>query len=299
MSDNNKNNSEFNHQKKVAMLLILWRLPEFVTSFVAASASGSVVVWLEFVECASIVIPGILLAVLAGKLNRNLKYVFNYGTGKVEAITALSCEIFDVAGLFCILFFAIRQIIKPEAESHYLRFALIISVVGLIIDIFIMTRQKRILETSDSKMFHTAYVSAQKEFFFDAASIVALIISIVFEYTAWIVYFSPIVCIIIAIPFFIIVMHHMKESVSELVDRTLDEETQLKIIKVLNEFFEDYEELGEIKSRITGEEKYIDIELRFGSDVQYEKISETAKNITKRIQEDLGPSNVNIVLLPQ
>jgi divalent metal cation (Fe/Co/Zn/Cd) transporter len=125
------------------MLLIIWRLPEFVTSFIAACASGSAVVWLEFVECASIVLPGAILAVLSGKLNRNLKYVFNYGTGKVEAITALSCEMFDMAGILCLLFFAVRSIIIGKEESGNLRFALIVSIFGLIIDIFILIRQKK------------------------------------------------------------------------------------------------------------------------------------------------------------
>ena len=90
----------------------LWRLPDFFTSFIAAVASGSVVVWLEFIENASVLIPGVLLVILARKLNRNLKFKFNYGTGKVEAITALFIEIFDIAGLFCITFFAIKALVK-------------------------------------------------------------------------------------------------------------------------------------------------------------------------------------------
>jgi divalent metal cation (Fe/Co/Zn/Cd) transporter len=284
-------------QRRIAMLLILWRLPEFVTSFIAACASGSAVVWLEFVECASIVLPGAILAVLSGKLNRNLKYVFNYGTGKVEAITALSCEMFDVAGILCLLFFAIRSIIIPEEESGNLRFALIVSIFGLIIDIFILFRQKKILEESHSKMYHTAYVSAQKEFFFDAASIVTLVITIIFESTVWIRFFSPIVCIMIAIPFSVIVLRHLRESVEELIDRTLDEESQLKIIKVINEHFDSFEELGAVKSRITGQHKYIDIEMRFKDDMNYSEVREVADKISKRISEEMKHSNVNIVII--
>ena len=119
--------TELKKQHDVALVLIFGRLPEFVTSFIAATASGSAVVWLEFIESASILLPGVLIAFLTKKLNRNLKYVFNYGTGKVEAITALSCEIFDIAGLFCVVFFSIREIIRPEPESTYLLFALIIA----------------------------------------------------------------------------------------------------------------------------------------------------------------------------
>ncbi len=284
-------------QRKIALLLIVWRLPELVTSFIAACASGSAVVWLEFVECASIVLPGAILVILTSKLNRNLKYVFNYGTGKVEAITALSCEMFDVAGIMCLMFFSIRSLLGWEAETGNSRFALAVSILGLIIDIFIMLRQKKILEESHSKMYHTAYVSAQKEFAFDAASIITLIITIIFEGTVWIRYFSPVVCIIIAIPLSRLVFGHLRESVEELIDRTLDEKNQLKIIKVINEHFDKFEELGAVKSRITGQEKYIDIEMKFHEDMQYSEVREVAQQISHRISEELGHSNVNIVVI--
>ena len=295
MSDDTKKKG-LRNQQRIALLLILWRLPEFFTSFIAAIASGSVVVWLEFIENASILVPGIILAVLARKINRNLKYVFNYGTGKVEAITALCCEVFDIAGLFCVSFFAIKGLIKPEEEERFLGFALIVSIVGLIVDLIILRQQKKILSESHSKMFHTALVSAQKEFFFDAASIITLFITLIFEKTIWIKYFSPVVCLIIVIPFFMIVVKHMRESVSELIDRTLDEESQLKIIKVLNEFYDSYEELGDIRSRINGEEKYIEIELIFKPDMDYGNVQSIVGRIRERIQEEIGDSTVNVVI---
>ena len=289
--------TELKKQHDVALVLIFWRLPEFVTSFIAATASGSAVVWLEFIENASILLPGVLIAFLTKKLNRNLKYVFNYGTGKVEAITALSCEIFDIAGLFCVVFFSIREIIRPEPESTYLLFALIVSLIGLIIDLLILFWQKKILLGTSGKMFHTAYVSAQKEFFFDAASIATLLLQIIFKQTFWIAYLSPIVCIAIVVPFFMIVLGHMKASAAELIDRTLDEESQLKILKILNEFFDSYEDLGEIRTRINGEEQIVDIELKFPDNMNYGSIKKIADNIKVRLQEELGQSIVNILIL--
>lgn len=294
--DHDSKKTELRNQQRIALLLILWRLPEFFTSFIAASASGSVVVWLEFIENASILIPGIILLVLSGKLSRNLKYVFNYGTGKVEAITALCCEIFDIAGLFCVSFFAIKGLFAPEEDEKYLGLALAVSIAGLLIDLIILRQQKKILSGSHSKMFHTAFVSAQKEFFFDAASIITLVISLIFEGTLWIRYFSPVVCLIIVVPFFTIVMKHLRESVSELVDRTLDEESQLKIIKVLNEFYDSYEEFGEVRSRINGEEKYIDIELTFKADMKYQDVKTAAAKIEERIREELGDCHINVVI---
>ena len=94
--------SVMREEQRLALLLIVRRIPKFITSFVAAVVSGSMAVWLEFMENVSILIPGVLIAVLSGAMKHNLKYQFNYGTGKLEALTAFACEIFDIAGLLCI-----------------------------------------------------------------------------------------------------------------------------------------------------------------------------------------------------
>lgn len=285
-------------QRKLAILLIIWRIPGAVTAFIAASSSRSVVVWMEFVENASILIPGVLLAVLSRKLGKDLKYRFNYGTGKVEAITALSCEMFDLAGIFCVVLFAVRKLsgTGDETEKSSLVFALIVSLIGVLIDFIILYHEKRLNETGHSKMLHTAYVSAQKEFAFDAITIATLILSIIFEERVWSGFISPVICLIIAVPFTVIVIHHLRGSISELVDMTLDEETQLHILKALSGFFNEYEEIGAVRSRINGPVKQIDIELSFSPQTSYAEIRELSEKMQDRLTGEIGKCNVNIVI---
>ncbi|MCR5580040.1 MAG: cation transporter [Pseudobutyrivibrio sp.] len=289
-------NKNFKEQKKIALLLVLWRIPEFVTSFIAASTSQLMVVWLEFIECASILIPGLLLIILSSRLEHNLKFKFNYGTGRIEAITALCCEVLDIVGLFCVVFFSVKRILKPQVEHSYLNFALVVSVIGVVIDAVILIKQKKLLEGVSNRMFHTAYISAVKEFGFDFLSIITLIMVIVFGHNRWIQLFPPVVSILIAIPFALIVIEHMKESISELIDRTLDEENQLKILKVLGEFYDSYEELYDIKSRIYGENKIIDLAIGFRDDYTFAEIKQLKEKIEKRIVEEIDNCTVNIIL---
>ena len=286
----------FLRQHKLALLLVLWRIPGVITSFLAAIASNSMIVWMEFIENVSIVAPGILLLIISAKLMKNLKFMFNYGIGKIEAITAQTCEIFDLAGLGCVLFFAVRKLICPGGERN-LELALIISAVGLLIDLFILYREKLLTEKYHSRIVHTAFLSAKKEFVFDFITIFTLIIGIIFHNTKWIVYFSPIVCIILIIPFSIEIGHHLSSAVQELIDLTLDEESQLLIIKVLNEFYDSYELLGDIKSRVNGSYKNIDISLQFHPDMTYKEIRDISTKIKKRIDEEIGKCNVNINII--
>jgi divalent metal cation (Fe/Co/Zn/Cd) transporter len=286
----------FLRQHKLAVLLVLWRIPGVITSFLAAIASNSMVVWMEFIENVSIVAPGILLLIISAKLMKNLKFMFNYGTGKIEAITAQTCEIFDLAGLGCVLFFAVHKLIRPEEEGN-LKLALIISAFGLLIDFFILYREKLLSEKEHSRILHTAYLSAKKEFVFDFITIFTLIVGILFHDTLWIRYFSPMVCIILAIPFAVVVAKHLNSAVVELVDLTLDEESQLKIIKVLNEFYDSYDLFGDIKSRVNGKYKNVDISLQFRPDMTYKEIREVSTQLKKRINEEIENCNVNINII--
>ena len=283
-------------QQRIAALLLAWRIPGTVTSFISAVASRSMVLWLEFIEQVSILLPGFILAFLSYKLGRSLKFRFNYGTGKVEAIGALSCEMFDIAGLSCIVFFSIRNLIHDHHEEGSLKFALVMSVLGLIIDLFILTRQRKLTQKEHSKMLHTAYVSAQKEFWFDIISIITLRISIAFKESSWIRYFPNVVCLIMVVPFAYMVLKAMKGSVAELLDRTLDEEIQLQIVKVLTEHYGDYEGFSEVRSRVSGRSKLIDIGLRFSPDMPYGRVREIAQEISAEIAEKIGDCTVNIII---
>ncbi|WP_044914486.1 cation transporter [Butyrivibrio sp. WCE2006] len=283
-------------EQKLATLLVIWRLPDFITSFLAALASGYMIIWMEFVESASIIIPGIILIILSVKLNRNLKFQFNYGTGKVEAITAMCCEIFDIAGLCCIVLFSIRELIKPEEEHHFILTALLLKLVGLVIDLFLLNKQKKLAHEVKSRMFHSAYVGAKKEFVFDIVASLALIFSYVYRKSKWINYFSPILCLIFAIPFFVICFHHLTDAIYELVDLTLDEDTQLKLLKVLSSYYEEYEQLIEVKSRRNGNLLYVDLELMFDEDKSFKEIKKAAENIASGIEKEIGDCKVNIVI---
>ncbi|WP_029324623.1 cation transporter [Butyrivibrio sp. AE3004] len=286
----------YTEERKLALLFVLWRMPDFITSFLAALASGYMIIWMEFVESASIIIPGIVLLILSGKLEKNLKYQFNYGTGKIEAIAALCCETFDIAGLFCIVIFSVRELIRQGNGEHFILAALAFKVIGLIIDSFLLTKQKNLVESVHSRMFHSAYVGAKKEFVFDVVASLALIFSYVFRESSWIKYFSPILCLVFVVPIFVECFHHLKDAIYELIDMTLDEETQLKLLKVLSMYYEDYEQLIAVRSRQNGRFMNVDLELLFDEDKSYKEIRASANNIANGIEREIGNCKVNIII---
>ena len=67
------NNKFFSQESRMSLYLVLWRLPDLIASLFAAIVSGSMVTWMEFVECSSIIVPGIIIFFLTKMLKKNLK----------------------------------------------------------------------------------------------------------------------------------------------------------------------------------------------------------------------------------
>ena len=280
----------------MSLYLVLWRLPDLIASLFAAIVSGSMVTWMEFVECSSIIVPGIIIFFLTKMLKKNLKFKFNYGTGKVEAITALSCEIFDIAGLLCIIVISVKDLISPEAGEGMYFVAALTMFFAIVVDLYFFRKQKKLVAESHGRIFHTAYFSANKELVFDIIAFLTLIVEFLLKGTTWGEYISPIVCILVAIPFIVILIRNMSYSVSELSDVTLDEESQLEILSILARYYDEYSVLGEVRSRKTGELVFVDIELSFENDTTYEQMRETAIKIHDDISENFSHCVINIVL---
>ena len=73
---------------------------------------------------------------------------------------------------------------------------------------------------------------------------------------------------------------------------------QVYILQILHhcEFYDSYEGLGEVRSRINGEEKHIDIELVFKDGMEYQDVRAVATKIKERVREELGDSHINIII---
>ena len=93
-------------------------------------------------------------------------------------------------------------------------------------------------------------------------------------------YFSPILCLLMAIYFSQGGFVRAKNAIDELTDKTLDEKIQLKIMKMLTKHFYDYEELISVNSHIIGTEVIIDLEVSFENKKTYKA--------TEFINENLG-----------
>ena len=138
--------------------------------------------------------------------------------------------------------------------------------------------------------------SAVKCFAFDAVTLVSIFVCWIFRgYRAsW--YFSPVICIVLVCTFFVFAVLRAKKSIEILTDRTLPENEQMKILRVLAKFNDRYEEFEFLSSRISGETVFIDLRIKFRDDTSYVQIKELCREISIKMKKQIPQSRVSIVI---
>lgn len=291
-----KQKESYQDQQKVSFWSFVTELPNFVAVTVSAILSGSLIVWMDFVDSLCNVLNCGFIALLSRRLRRDLRYEYNYGVGKVEAISSLACDGILICGLIFMLISSVNDLLSPKEPSGLLIYVVILKVINVAFDTYFVVVQYRIKKTSKTAIAATEFYTSLKSFSFDAVALVSILICWIFRDVHAVWYFSPVICIALSVCFFIGAIKRAKESVRMLTDRTLPEEEQMKIMAVLSGFHDKYEEFEFLSTRMSGNVAYIDLKLKFKNDTTYEAMRTLCSEITEKMKEQIDDCRVSIVI---
>lgn len=111
------NKSGYKQQQNLSIAQILAEVPSFVAVLVSAILSRNLLVFIDLFDSFMYLISLSLVVVLSKKLTKDLRYEYNYGVGKVEAISSLLCDGIAFVGLLFALGLSVHKIIFPEQPS--------------------------------------------------------------------------------------------------------------------------------------------------------------------------------------
>ena len=286
----------YQDQQKVSLWSFLTELPNFVAVTVSAIASGSLIVWMDFVDSFCNVLNSGFIALLSRKLRRDLKYEYNYGVGKIEAISALACDGILICGLILMIISSVHDLILPKEPSGLLIYVVFLKVINVAFDTYFLQAQYKIKKKSRTTIAITEFHTALKSFAFDTVALISLLICWLFRGIRAVWYFSPIICIALSIWFFVGAIQRSRESVQMLTDRTLPEAEQMKIMSVLSCFHDRYEKFEFLSTRMSGNTAYIDLKLNFDKNTTYGEINALCAEITAKMKEQIEDCRVSIVI---
>ena len=290
------NKSGYKQQQNLSIAQLLAELPNFVAVVVSALLSRNLLVYIDLLDSSMYLVSLVLIVFLSRKLTKDLRYEYNYGVGKIEAIASLLCDGMGFFGLMITLGFSVQAIIFPEQPSELVIAVVALKAINVAFDTAFFAKQHKITRIHNSAISKSNYAEALSALLFDSVALVSLLAMWLLRDNTVGCYIAPVVSIFVAICLMVGYVKRIRQALTELTDKTLPEEEQMKILNILNRYYDSYSQFHSISSRKSGQNTTVDIFLSFEEGERIETIAYLQKKMQEELGEQLGNCTVNIIV---
>ena len=290
------NKSGYKQQQNLSIAQLLAELPSFVAVLVSAILSRNLLVYVDLLDSSMYLISLVLIVVLSKKLTKDLRYEYNYGVGKIEAIASLLCDGMGCFGLLITLGFSVQAIIFPEQPSDFVIAVVGLKVINVSFDTAFFVKQRKITKIHSSAISNANYAEALSALLFDSVALVSLFVMWLLRNNPIGGYISPVVSIFVAIYLMSGYVKRIRQALTELTDKTLPEEEQMKILSILTRHYDSYSQVHSVNSHKSGDCIRIDVHLSFERNTSFEEILTLKKQMQNELDSQFGNCIVNIIV---
>ena len=286
----------YKEQRNLSSVQLLAEAPFFIANLLSALFSGTILLYVDLMDSLSYIIRNAMVILLSNKLSKDLRYEYNYGIGKIEAISSIFGDGIVLFGMFLTLCVSVGSLFYPSQPTEFLIAAVGLKFYDIIWSLAFFSKQRKIYKMNPSTLTETNYAAAFGDLLFDSFAWFSLFVMWLLRNTPVVSYISPAVSIFVAVYLTIGCIKRIKTSLNELTDKTLPEEQQMKILKVLTRYYNSYSQVHSIDSRKIGEITRIDLNLSFEDNTKVENVIELQKQMKDDLNSQLGNCIVKITM---
>lgn len=272
-------------------------LADTLITLIAVIAASSTVLLADFFKT-FLELVAVLLAWLAiRRINRGADARFEYGIGKLENLSSLFVGLLMVVCLVIIAGNAVRNLLHPVHISGVgVWISLTAQIVYAVINGRLFFTSRRMARREASPI-----MASQARLFLSKAVanlfiLLSLVLSTALTEYHWAACIDPVSSLMIASFILLAALGTFSSSFNDLLDRTLEEESQMIILRELARHFEEYDALHGIRSRRAGSHVFIDIFLEFASEKTMAEVQPVIDRLRRSIEQHIQGSYVAIAL---
>ena len=286
----------YNEQTKNSFLSLITEIPVTAVYLVAALRSMTGLVWISFIDSFCFAVKETVVLISCSKFRNDLSYTYNYGIVKIETLVSLCCDAVNVFGLIIAIFYGINEFGQPQKIGGYFAVAALLSLFDTVLDGILVIKQRKIKAEFQNPIAVSEYNAMLKDLVLDSLLFLSMLLCYIMKNGSAVNFVCPLISILLAVFFIVRCIKNMRSGVDQLSDKTLDEKEQLKILRVLNSFHDEYSGFGSVNSHRSGSRMLIDFDLTFPPETPYEKIAALRSSLEARLNEDFGDCAVTIVI---
>jgi cation diffusion facilitator family transporter len=222
---------------------------------------------------------------------------FEYGLDKLEGLSSLLIGSLMVAIVLIITVNAVINILQP---GHIAGIGVWVSMVTQVL-YGIINGKLCLRNRALARGGRSPIVESQARLFFAKAAGNAFILaslgtSVFLRDRAWSVYIDPVASFVIAGTILMSAIGVFSASVGDLLDRTLEEADQMRLLRVLASQFDDYDAFFGTRTRRAGGREFIEVFLGFDDVKTVRIIQESMDRVRHAIEREFPEASVVIVL---
>ena len=222
---------------------------------------------------------------------------YDYGVGKLEHLSSLAVGLLMCICLAVILTNAVLALLHPSHISGAGVWICLISQVAYgVVNSRLALKARRLgrlenspLHQAQAGLFTTKAVG--NGFIFLSLTLSELLVT-----HSWSVYIDPVSSLMIAASILMAALGIFKSSTLELLDRTLEENHQIVILRALANHFDRYAELRDIRSRRAGRQVFVEIVLGFEPQNTAAEAEAAARTLKAELEKEIPGSRVTIAI---
>jgi len=223
---------------------------------------------------------------------------FPHGTGKLENFSGFLYGALTIPTACYILFHAVQNLIHP-ADHVAFGLAQLPLVPSLLVNIYIFRFALRLRRRHDSPLVESYLIDYRVAVWFDAIVILAMAAGLGLNLVgarSYASYIDPVFSCGIALYMLRAAVGQLLSNFRVLIDLPMPEQEQLQIMRVLAEEFDAYDQLGSIRTRRSGTQRFVEVELYFDGSVDVKAVSALNARMQEKLHGKLRDVKLNILV---
>lgn len=286
-------------QERVVLLSLLLAVSFFIPNLAVALLSGSVLLLSDILDYGRVIISSLLSWRILRAIRKGRTHQFDYGPGKLQTLVSTVGAILYVTTLLVMTGISVRHLLHPvELVQTFTIMGALFQIGGFAVSGWLWMRKRRLARAAFSPVMEMQWRASRAGALSCLAIFLGLVLTLAMHRFSWSVYLDPLCALIFIAYAGVSFLPIMAEGINELLDKTLQENLQLRINRRLAENFDGYAEFHGVRSRRSGGRIFIEIALSFPNEQPVGKAVETVERLQQGIESDIPGSQVRVALLP-
>ena len=283
-------------QKEHALSRAIWLdVATYAFIAVAALVSGSLTILAELPRGGLLLSIEIIAMVTMRRSHRGRFSMFEYGIGKIERVISATIAGGLLLSAFLTASATVHRFVDPPIlATPGMIVAVASASLNLMVNLFCVGDFARTNQTDSSLILASQVRSRLVKT--AASGIVTLVLTV----ATWLpdpkaaAYVDAVGALFVVGYMVVTAVSLLRESLPDLLDRALPEREQLLLLSVLSRYFDDFDNVGAIRSRRSGGHAFIDATLEFQPDMPLREATVRCASIERDIVELIPDAIVSV-----